>query len=161
MNVIDGTILLMLCLGAIWGFRNGFVKALLGFIAVGVAVWAGFKFSGLIETLIIDSDFVPLKLIPIVSIAITMILIYLIIILIAQFVTGVIKTVGLGLLNRLGGAFLGILINLIILSATISYLTPFFEEKTITESKSYPLLIKSSELLGANMEFLKTQFKDI
>lgn len=155
MNLLDGIITIAAALGAFWGFRNGIIKAFLGFVAIGAAVWAGFKFSGLLEKTVSDSNLVSEEWIPFASIIFTVILVYLVIKLIARIFTGLVKAVGLGLFNRLGGAVFGIMINMLLLSAILSYLIPFMSPETATESNFFPLLSELAEMLGANIGLLK------
>jgi len=160
MNLLDGIIIIAAVLGAFWGFKNGFIKAILGFVAIGAAVWAGFKFSGLLEKTVADSNLVSEEWIPYASIVFTVILVYLVIKLIAKIFTGLVKAVGLGLFNRLGGAVFGIMINMLLLSAILSYLIPFMNPETATESKFFPLLNQLAEMLGANIDLLKKPLND-
>lgn len=160
MNLLDGIIIIAAVLGAFWGFKNGFIKAILGFVAIGAAVWAGFKFSGLLEKTVADSNLVSEEWIPYASIVFTVILVYLVIKLIARIFTGLVKAVGLGLFNRLGGAVFGIMINMLLLSAILSYLIPFMNPETAIESKFFPLLNQLAEMLGANIDLLKKPLND-
>lgn len=160
MNLLDGIIVIAAVLGAFWGFKNGFIKAFLGFAAIGAAVWAGFKFSGLLEKTVADSNLVSEEWIPFASIIFTVILVYVAIKLIARIFTGLAKAVGLGLFNRLGGAVFGILINMLLLSAILSYMLPFMNPETAGESRFFPLLSELAEMLGANIDLLKGQLND-
>ncbi|MBW7871302.1 MAG: CvpA family protein [Flavobacteriia bacterium] len=160
MNWLDGIITIGAVLGAFWGFKNGFIKAFLGFVAIGAAVWAGFKFSGLLEKTVADSNLVSEEWIPFASIIFTVILVYAGIKLIAKIFTGLAKAVGLGLFNRLGGAVFGILINMLLLSAILSYMLPFMNPETAEESRFFPLLSELAEMLGANIDLLKGQLND-
>lgn len=157
MNLLDGIIIIAAVLGAFWGFRNGFIKAFLGFVAIGAAVWAGFKFSGLLEKTVADSNLVSEEWIPFASIIFTVILVYAGIKLIAKIFTGLVKAVGLGLFNRLGGAVFGLMINMLLLSAILSYLLPFTGAETAAESRFFPLLSELAEIMGANIDLLKAQ----
>lgn len=160
MNLLDGIIIIAAVLGAFWGFRNGFIKAFLGFVAIGAAVWAGFKFSGLLEKTVADSNLVSEEWIPFASIVFTVILVYAGIKLIARIFTGLAKAVGLGLFNRLGGAVFGLMINMMLLSATLSYILPFTGAETAAESRFFPLLSEMAEMMGANINLLKTQLNE-
>lgn len=160
MNWLDGIIAISAATGAFWGFKNGFIKAFLGFVAIGAAVWAGFKFSGLVEKTVAGSNLISEEWIPFASIIFTVILVYAAIRLIAKIFTGLAEAVGLGLFNRLGGAVFGILINMLLLSALLSYMLPFLNPEMADESRFLPLLNELAEILGANIGQLREQLNN-
>lgn len=157
MNLIDGIIIIALGSGAIWGFRNGLIKALLGFVAIAFSIWAGFKFSSLLEDFVSSIDVISEEWVPIASIIFGIFLAYTAIKFIARFATKAVKAAGLGMVNRVGGAVIGLLINAVIVSAALSYLSPFLDTEMIAQSRFYPLLNQLAEFMGANMDFLKEQ----
>lgn len=161
MNFLDGIILIAVLMGAFWGFRNGFIKALLSFVALGVAVWAGFKFSGVLEDQIKQLNLFFDEWIPLVSIIVALALVFIGIRLVGIMATQAVKMLGLGLFNRLGGALFGILINVVILAAAMSYLLPYFGNELLGESRFLPLLNQVSNALGANMDFLNDSINNI
>src|SRR5690606_20015163 len=116
MNYLDLALAIILASGAIWGFRKGFIKAVLGFLAIGLAIWAGIKFSGLLEKFLSDLELIPIEAIHVSSLIITILLIYLAIRVVAKILHQITHTIGLGIFNRLGGAVFGLLLNILMLS---------------------------------------------
>src|SRR5690606_3861650 len=111
-----------------WGFQKGFIKAILGFVAIGLAIWGGIKFSGIAQKVLSDLELIPEKFIHIVSFLIMIFLIYLAVRVVAKIIHSITHSVGLGVFNRLGGALFGILLNILMLSALIFYVLPFVSD---------------------------------
>lgn len=145
---------LILVFGAIWGFRKGFIKSILNFVAIGVAIWVGFKFYGVTQTFIESIEPIPPMLLPIVSIITTIFLIYFAVKIIAKIIHTVTHTVGLGMFNRIGGAVFGILLNVMVLGTFFYYIALFFSvfdsSETVQQSKILPYLLDTAEFIKSN-----------
>src|SRR5690606_547147 len=153
-NYLDWFFIFILGSGIIWGYQKGFIKAILGFLAIGIALWIGFKFSGITESFVRDIESIPAGLVYILSLVVTIILIYFAIKIIGKFLHGITHTIGLGIFNRLGGAIFGVLLNVLMLSALIYYVLPFFDvlfdQEIISESKILPHLQEVIVLFKTN-----------
>ena len=162
MNYLDLFLGIVLLAGAVWGFQKGFIKAILGFLGIGLAIWGGIKFSGFAQKFLSDLELIPENFIHIVSFLITILLIYLAIRVVAKIIHSVAHTVGLGIFNRLGGALFGILLNILMLSALIFYVLPFVSglgfSETIQQSRFLPYLNQVIELFKSNF-YLISHFK--
>jgi membrane protein required for colicin V production len=162
MNYLDLFFGIVLLAGAVWGFQKGFIKAILGFLGIGLAIWGGIKFSGFAQKVLSDLELIPEKFIHIVSFLITILLIYLAIRVVAKIIHSVAHTVGLGIFNRLGGALFGVLLNILMLSALIFYVLPFVSglefSETIKQSRILPYLNQIIELFKSNF-YLISHFK--
>lgn len=161
MNYLDWFFIFILGSGIIWGYQKGFIKAILGFLAIGIAIWIGFKFSGITESFIQNIESIPTGLISILSLVVTIILIYFAIKIIGKILHGITHTIGLGIFNRLGGTLFGLLINILSLSALIYYVLPFFstfiESELISQSKILPYLNEVVELFKTNFHLFQNQ----
>lgn len=151
MNWIDLIVIGALGIGIFSGFRRGLIKALTGFVGVGFAIWVGFNFSNLLETYVVEYDFVPENLVKMASLLLTIFLAYLAINLVSKVLHKTVHTVGLGILNRLGGALFSALLNLLAISAIIYYTLPFLPavvgEEMVNESIALPYLMEVVEIL--------------
>ncbi len=119
MNYLD----LIICIPLVWGLYKGFTKGLIveatTFIAFGLGVWGGIHFS----------DFVAYKLssmfnwqssyLPIISFAATFLGIIILIYLIAKLVQRMAEGMALGVVNKIGGAVIGVLKYALIMSVVI------------------------------------------
>jgi len=163
MNYLDLALAIILVSGAVWGFRKGFIKAVLGFLAIGLAIWIGIKFSGLLEKFLSDLELIPVEAIHITSLIITILLVYLAVNVVARILHGITHTIGLGIFNRLGGAVFGLLLNILILSALVYYVLPFFshfdESQTISQSRILPYLNEVIELFKSNFHLFTDSLK--
>jgi len=163
MNYLDLALAIILVSGAVWGFRKGFIKAVLGFLAIGLAIWVGIKFSGLLEKFLSDLELVPVEAIHITSLIITILLVYFAVKLIAKILHGITHTIGLGVFNRLGGAIFGILLNVLMLSALAYYILPFVshldKSQAIAQSQILPYLNEVIELFKSNFHLFTDSLK--
>lgn len=154
MNYLDWFFIFILGSGIIWGYQKGFIKAILGFLAIGIAIWIGFKFSGITASFIQNIESIPTGLVSVLSLVVTIILIYFAIKIIGKILHGITHTIGLGIFNRLGGAIFGMLLNVLMLSALIYYVLPFFDalfdQEIISESKILPHLQEVIVLFKTN-----------
>lgn len=152
MNTLDIIILIFVGSGALVGFRRGLVNAIISLVAIVPAVWAGFRFYGLLESFVGDIDMIPPNWVPLISIGLTVVIAYMIIKWLGNMASGMISTIGLGLPNRIGGALFGLLINSFILSSGIAYAMPYLEEFTgaadlVSQSQLMPILTQISEII--------------
>jgi len=154
MNYLDWFFAFILGSGIVWGYQKGFIKAVLGFLGIGLAIWTGFKFSAITESFVTGIEAVPDQLISVVSIIVTIVLIYLAVKLIGKILHGITHTIGLGIFNRLGGALFGFLLNVLMLSSLIYYVLPIFDTligtEIISQSKILPYLHNVVDLFKSN-----------
>ena len=162
MNYLDWFFVVILGAGAVWGYQKGLIKAILGFLGIGLAIWIGLKFSQFIEPFISSVEFIPNELITIVAILVTILLIYFAVKIIAKILHSVTHTIGLGIFNRFGGALFGVLLNALILSALVFYILPFFDSvigsEMISQSKLMPYLQDVIDLFRLNFHLVTDSF---
>ncbi len=158
MNYLDWFFVIVLGSGVFWGYQKGFIKAILGFLGIGLAIWIGLKFSQIVEPYISNVEAIPNELVAVVAILITIVLIYIAVKIIARILHSVTHTIGLGIFNRLGGAVFGLLLNALMLSALVFYVLPFFDtmigSEMISQSKLMPYLQDVIDLFRLNFHLV-------
>ncbi len=116
MSTLDIILALFLLYFAFKGFSNGLIISIATLAGLILGFWAASHFSEFTANWLQHDMGLKsgnIKLIAyIVTFAIVVVLIYLL----GRFMTGVVKTVGLGILNRLAGALFGIAKGLMIAS---------------------------------------------
>ena len=135
--------------------RKGFIKSFAGFIGIGISIWVGLNFSEFLEGFVTEYDAIPESYVKIVAMIVTIILVFIALKLISKALHTVVHTVGLGLINRLGGAVFSLILNVLVLSAVFYYIGPFLsklvEEETLNASLSIPYLHEVAEFLKLNL----------
>lgn len=163
MNYLDWFFVFILGSGIVWGYQKGLIKAILGFLAIGVAIWIGFKFSGITEYFVKNIESIPSELVYFISLIVTIVLIYFAVKLVGRILHGITHTIGLGIFNRLGGAVVGVLLNVLMLSALVYYILPFFgtlvDPETISGSKILPYLNEVVTLFKENFHLFADSLK--
>lgn len=151
MNGLDIVFIIILIIGLFGGFQKGFIKSVSGFIGIGIAIWIGFNFSGLLEGFVNKQEIIPDALVKIVSLILTIVLVIVAMTILSKVLHQIVHGVGLGIFNRLGGAIFGFLINLLILSALIYYTFPLIskigEARLWEQSQIIPYLLETAEFL--------------
>lgn len=154
MNYLDWFFIFILGSGMVWGYQKGFIKSILGFLGIGLAIWIGFKFSAITESFLADVKAIPLELVSVVSVIVTIILIYFAVKIIAKILHSITHTIGLGVFNRLGGVLFGLLLNAVMLSSLVYYVLPLLgsliDPEIISKSKILPHLKEIIELFKLN-----------
>lgn len=144
MNGLDIVLSIILAAGLIRGFQKGFIRSVSGLLAIGLAIWIGFNFSNLLEDFVARQELIPKEFVRILSLILTIALVILAIKILSKILHEAVHTVGLGFFNRLGGAFSGFLLHLLVLSLLVYYLYPFLkkipDESMWDESRLVPYL---------------------
>ena len=117
--LIDLILLLCLGWGAYKGFRKGFIIQICGILALVLAIWGGFAFTGKLEPFMQKQFQFGELACYVVSFIIVFCLILLMGYTFGHLVSKVAETFALGMINRLMGAAIGIIANVLILSALI------------------------------------------
>lgn len=105
MNYLDIILTVPLVWGVFRGFRKGLVIEVASLIAAVAGVWGAVHFSYFIsDTLNLTSPYSPL-----ISFAITFVIIVIIVFVLAKLIEKSINLLALGFLNKLAGAFFGML----------------------------------------------------
>ncbi|MFA5781976.1 MAG: CvpA family protein [Bacteroidales bacterium] len=161
MNYLD----IILAIPLVWAIYRGFTKGLVieiaSLIALILGVYGGIHFSYFIsDKLNLSSPFSPL-----ISFAITFLIIVIVIFLLAKLLEKSINLLALGFLNKLAGAFFGLLKMAFLLSILLLFINKIdlkisiVPEKTRKESLLYPTLSAFAPYIIPKLNFEKIQKK--
>ena len=157
MNTIDLVLLLFLGFGLIRGFIRGLIVELATLLAVVLGIYGAIHFSFFVADILQPYIRLEPSTMKIASFAITLILIMLSVMLLAKILTKLAKSVSLGFLNRVGGAFFGLLKQAVIAGAALLFLeTTWHANKWIPQevtksSVLYQPIKKIGELVYTNV----------
>lgn len=121
MNYFDIIIIIPLIWGAYKGFKKGFIIEIASFIALGLGVWGGMKFSSISAKYLSEAFDIAENIMPLISFAVTFILIVIVVFTLAKMLQKVISMVALGFVNKAAGALFGMLKFGLIMSVMINF----------------------------------------
>jgi len=141
MNYFDIVIIIPLIWGAYKGFRKGLVIELASFIALGLGIWGGVKFSSFSAHYLSEVIQISEKVMPLISFSITFILIVVVVFFIAKMIERIIKFVALGFFNKAFGSLFGMLkfgliisvvLNLVnLLNTKVEFISPTLKDTSL------------------------------
>ncbi len=109
MNYVD----IIIAIPLLWGLYKGFTKGLIieasSIVALGLAIWAGIKFSDFLANYIQANWGWETKYLSIVSFAIIFLGILIGMFLLAKFLERIVEAVSLGFVNKIAGGIFGML----------------------------------------------------
>ena len=134
MNFFDVLILGFIVLFAINGFRKGFIISLASLAALVLGIYLAVHFSNYIQVLL-DDNFHPSKTwLPILSFIATFLAVVIIVLVVAKVMEKIIDVVGLGFINKIAGALLGLAKGVVFASIILFILYSVDKKKSwITE----------------------------
>jgi len=121
MNYFDIIITIPLIWGAYKGFKKGFIIEIASFIALGLGIWGGMRFSSISAKYLSDAFEISEKVMPLISFAVTFIAIVMAVFMLAKMLQKIITMVALGFVNRSAGALFGMLKFALIMSVVINF----------------------------------------
>jgi len=134
MNFIDFLIITLLVLFVILGFRKGFIISLATVAALILGIYIAVHFSNFLDRFLLENLKPSRTWLPILSFTITFLLIVISVLIIAKMMEKIIDVVGMGFLNHLGGAILGFIKGVILVSILIFIATSIDpKEKWLTK----------------------------
>ena len=119
MNTLDIILLIPLAYFAYKGFSKGFIITLAMLAGILVGLYAAIHFSEYAVGFLTSRLNTNTGNIRMISYLVTFVAVLVLVYLLGQFLTGVVKTTGLGFLNRIGGVILGVAKGLLIISAIL------------------------------------------
>jgi membrane protein required for colicin V production len=125
MNFIDYIILILAVAFIIDGYRNGIIISLASIAALILGIYIAVHFSNYLDATLIEHVNPSKKWLPILSFCITFLLVVIAIILVAKLMEKLVDVVGMGFLNHLGGAALGLVKGIILVSILLFIATSF------------------------------------
>jgi len=163
MNFFDVLILAFLALFVINGFRKGFIISLASLAALILGIYFAVHFSNYMQTLLQD-NFHPSKTwLPILSFSVTFLVVVILVLMVAKVMEKIIDVVGMGFLNKLAGALLG-LVKGVVLASIILFILFSIDKKqkwitaedrkgSLTMSTVEQVFPKIMSGLGTNIHF--------
>ncbi|PCI98249.1 MAG: colicin V production protein [Flavobacteriales bacterium] len=121
MNYFDIIIIIPLIWGAYKGFKKGFIIEIASFIALGLGVWGGIKFSAISAKYLSEAFDISEKIMPLISFAVTFILIVIVVFMLAKMLQKIISMIALGFINKAAGSLFGMLKFGLIMSVIINF----------------------------------------
>jgi membrane protein required for colicin V production len=116
MNYIDIIIGIVLIVSAISGFRKGLIVEVASLAALILGIWGAIHFSGITTDLLIKYLNLKTDYLNIISFIVTFIVIVILVHVVGNVISNMVDTVGLGILNKFGGLFFGLLRAILFLS---------------------------------------------
>lgn len=120
MELIDIFLGFILILGLIRGFWSGFFAEFGSLISLLVGIWAALKFSVFTATELQNHVSWDPQKIQVISFIVTFLVVVIAITLVAKLLTKTAGLVGLGLVNKIMGAVIGVLKSILILSVFLN-----------------------------------------
>jgi len=116
MSTLDIILVIFLFYFAFKGFTNGFIVSIATLVGLVLGFYTAAHFSEFTANWLHHDMGFKSSNIRLIAYIITFVIVVVLIYLLGRFMTGVVKTVGLGIVNRLAGALLGIAKGLLIAS---------------------------------------------
>ncbi len=116
MSTLDIILTIFLFYFAFKGFTSGFIISIATLIGLVLGFYAAAHFSEFTANWLQHDMGLKSGNIKLISYIVTFVIVVVLIFLLGRFLTGVVKTVGLGIVNRLAGALFGIAKGLLIAS---------------------------------------------
>jgi membrane protein required for colicin V production len=116
MSTLDIILALFLFFFAYKGYTNGFIISIATLAGLILGFWAASYFSEFTANWLQKDMGLKSSNIKLIAYIVTFVIVAVLIFLLGRFLTGVVKTAGLGIVNRLAGVVLGIAKGLIIVS---------------------------------------------
>jgi len=162
MQVIDIVILVFAALMVILGFRKGFIISLATLIALVLGIYAAVYFSHFASELLKRWFDISSVYLPMISFTVTFLAVLIIILLIGKLIEKLVDVVGIGFLNHIAGAILGLVKTILILSVVFFLISIADTNKKVitTEAKEKSIFYQYIEpVFPAIMKFTGTEIK--
>ncbi|MBP3440323.1 MAG: CvpA family protein [Tidjanibacter sp.] len=135
-SIIDLIMVLVLVVGAINGFRKGVISQLGGVVGVIAGVWLAFRLGSGVSAMI------GVEMSPLVSYIVVFVAAILAMWLLSHILGKLLSTIGLGIVNRLCGAAVSLVLSSMILSLAFG----FFEKCNNALQMVEPEVLEASEV---------------
>lgn len=158
MNFFDIVLGVFLVYGIVKGIWNGFFVELASFLSLIVGIYVAIKFSFLTQSVIESHVSWSPKTVQIVAFLLTFVLVVVGITALAKVFTTLANFASLGLVNKAGGGFFGLLRTILILSVSLHFFhkfndkVGFVEKETLQESLIYYPTLEVSGLVYPAIE---------
>ena len=134
LNYIDYIIIALLVLFIILGYRKGIIIGLATIAALILGIYAAVHFSNYLDATLMAHLHPSRTWLPIISFSITFVLVVIVVMIVAKLTEKLVDVVGMGFFNHLGGAVLGLVKGVILVSILLFLFKSFDpKEKWLTE----------------------------
>ena len=164
MQVIDIVLGCLLIYGMVRGFWNGFFIEFTSLISLLLGIYIALKFSSFAQSIISSHVSWSPKKIEIVAFAMTFIAVIVGLSILAKFLTTLSKFAGLGIFNKLAGAFFGLLKTVLLVSVSLHFFhkmntkANFVAKEKLVESVFY---YPTMQLSGKIFPVLESWFDEL
>ena len=162
MEIIDIIILIFAGLMVILGFRKGLIISLATLVALVLGIYLAVHFSNFAADFLKSNFDTSATYLPVLSFSITFLVVLIGVLFLGKLIEKVVKTVGLGFLNHLTGAILGLVKSVLILSVAFwviamadpgeKLITPKAKHGSLFYKHIEPIVPKLIEWSGAKLE---------
>ena len=121
MQVIDIILGCLLLYGLVRGFWNGFFIEIASLFSLLLGIFIAIKFSSFAQSLLSSHVSWSPKTIQITAFALTFIAVVIGLSVLAKFLTTISTFAGLGIFNKIGGAFFGLLKTILLISVALHF----------------------------------------
>ena len=129
MNFFDVLVLGFLALFIINGFRKGFIISLASLAALILGIYLAVHFSNFIQAMLQDNFHPSRTWLPILSFTVTFLIVAILVLIVAKVMEKIIDVVGLGFINKIAGALLGLAKGVVFASIILFILTAWIKRK--------------------------------
>ena len=156
MQVIDIILGCLLLYGLVRGFWNGFFIEIASLFSLLLGIFIAIKFSSFAQSLLSSHVSWSPKTIQITAFALTFIAVVIGLSVLAKFLTTISKFAGLGIFNKIAGAFFGLLKTILLISVALHFFQKMnskasfvSKEQLIKSILYYPTLEVSGKIYPA------------
>jgi membrane protein required for colicin V production len=146
LNYIDYIIIALLLLFLVLGYRKGIIVGLATIAALILGIYAAVNFSNYLDSTLMEHLRPSRKWLPVISFCITFILVVIAVMLTAKLVEKLVDIAGMGFFNHLGGAILGLIKGVILISILV-----FVINSLDPKEKWFPGKVKKESFLYSHM----------
>jgi membrane protein required for colicin V production len=158
MEMVDIVLSVILILGIIKGFRNGFFVELASLVSILLGIYVAIRFSFITKSYLEKEVSWNPKTIQVAAFAITFIAIIIAVSCLAKAFTSIANFASLGFLNNLLGALLGVLRTILVLSVVLNLFQKihfencFLSKENKRKSTIYPIVQEVSKNIYPSIE---------
>ncbi|MEI7897071.1 MAG: CvpA family protein [bacterium] len=163
LNYLDYIMLVILALFIFQGYRKGIIISLASVAALILGIYIAVHFSNYLDATLMEHLKPSRKWLPILSFSITFLAVVIVVMLVAKLTAKLVDVVGMGFFNQIGGAAVGLVKGVILISILLFILSSvdhngkMISEKDKTASyfyshvaKVFPKLMKT---FGGEIKF--------
>jgi membrane protein required for colicin V production len=116
LNYIDYIVIVILALFIFQGYRKGIIIGLATIAALLLGIYAAVHFSNYLDATLVEHLHPSRKWLPILSFSITFLIVVIAVMIVAKLTEKLVDVVGMGFFNHFGGAVLGLVKGVILIS---------------------------------------------